>query len=147
MLKQWIVLEQEFLLTLLRLLSWLPSNQPLGPLAVSHPLTEPSLAVAKRILPKEDIAPSPTPLTPILGNTALPPRLDDCRFIRLLHCGTDHLYYFVNKKEPLLYDIIRVTWEQEWGSWQYRQLFSFLQSCTCERPPLKDITMFEKLPE
>lgn len=112
-------------------------DRTVGPIEVPHPFTKATLLVAKCLLRAEGLAPYPPLLTPVLGNLAFPPGLEDRRFHTLLKLGTDRLCHFVAEGGLQPFERWRGQWETELGYWRGGQLFCFSQMSTRKGLPVR----------
>lgn len=117
-LKQWVQIEYTLAGTRLESLPW--CHKPMPNRIIKHPTVGETWQTACKVFRDFLVAPLPSPLTPIVGNPAFAPGLDDPRFLQLLEVERSQARHFID------------------GQWKNRQQIT-------EDPALAGLSFWQKI--
>lgn len=143
-LEQWVQVECLLMRMGLEALPWCQTNLPSQ--VLDHPRVGETWQTAQKAFCDHSVVPTPSPLTPVIGNPAFSPGLSDPRFQDLKEVGRSQLRHFISNgkwmsRENIMEDpLLGVL-----SFWQKLQLANFIGSQSSPTPFSRTLTTFELL--
>ncbi|XP_040178291.1 uncharacterized protein LOC120910599, partial [Rana temporaria] len=142
--KPWILLEQAMIEIPLEGLIWL-SKSILPQSVKKHPTIGTTINVVKKVFRKSNDETEANPLTPVLGNPAFMPGINDPGFENLKRQGKTRLIHFQKENRVMTWEEIESELAEVLEPFRRRQLRGFLRSIQSQTTVRTSLSEFEKL--